>query len=96
MTLARICMHMVWFSDLCQHFLIIVLSLAKRKSSTLGNPLDTDADGLLVDVDVQSINDGVPSMREDKRQDVDRFFHVAIVQMIKGKSKKYRTCRLCP
>jgi hypothetical protein len=77
------------FPDCC--FVII----AKKKSATLSNLLVTDADGLLVDVDVQSIDDSVPSMCEDKQQDVDNFFHATIVQEIKGKLKKYCTCKLC-
>ena len=45
-------------------------------------------------MDVQDINDN-PSTREDKRQDVDYFFRTAVVKEVNGKSKKYRTCKLC-
>ena len=69
--------------------------LGKKKSTTLGNPQATDTDGLLVDVDVQSINEG-PSTREDKRQDVDHFFYAAVVKDVNGKPKKYCVCKLCP
>jgi hypothetical protein len=69
--------------------------LGKKKSTTLGNPQATDVEGLLVDVDVQSINES-PSTREDKRQDVDHFFHTAVIKVVNGKSKKYRLCKLCP
>jgi hypothetical protein len=41
--------------------------------ASLGNPVAVDADGLLMDVDVQAIDDSQPT-REDKRQDVDHFF----------------------
>jgi len=68
--------------------------LGKKKSATLGNPQATDADGLLVDMDVQPVNDN-PSTREDKRQDVDNFFRAAVVKGVNGKSKKYRACKLC-
>ena len=68
--------------------------LGKKKIATLGNPQATDVDGLLVDVDVQSINDN-PSTCEDKRQDVDHFFDTTVVKDVNGKSKKYRTCKLC-
>lgn len=61
---------------------------------TLGNPVATDADGLLIDVDVQPVNDK-PSMREDKRQDIDEFFHPPVIREANGKSKKYSTCKLC-
>ena len=53
--------------------------LGEKKSATLGNPQATDANGLLVDVDVQSVND-TPSSREDKRQDVDHFFCTAVIK----------------
>ena len=48
-----------------------------------------------MDVDVQLVDDSPPT-REDKRQDVDNFFHTAIVRDVNGKSKKYRDCKLCP
>jgi hypothetical protein len=56
----------------------------------------TDADGLLLDVDVQRIDENPAPTREDKRQDVDQFFHTAIERDVNGKSKKYRACKLCP
>ncbi len=68
---------------------------AKKKSVTLGNPQAIDTDGLLMDVDVQLVNNS-SSVCEDKRQDVDRFFHTTIVKEVNGKSKKYRTCKICP
>ena len=63
--------------------------------TTLGNPVAVDSDGLLMDVDVQPIDDSLPT-REDKRQDVDQFFGIAVVKDVNGKSKKYRTCKICP
>jgi hypothetical protein len=48
-----------------------------------------------MDVDVQAIDDHLPT-REDKPQDVDHFFHIAVVKDVNGKSKKYRACKLCP
>jgi hypothetical protein len=48
-----------------------------------------------MDVDVQSINNSPPT-REDKRQDVDNFFHIAVVKTVNGKSKKFCACKLCP
>ena len=57
-----------------------------KKSTTLGNPQATDANGLLIDVDVQPVNDN-PSTHEDKRQDVDNFFHAVVVKDVNGKSK---------
>jgi hypothetical protein len=54
-----------------------------------------DADGLLLDVDVQSLDDNRPT-REDKRQDVDWFFRAAFMKEVNGKSKNVRACKLCP
>jgi hypothetical protein len=66
---------------------------AKRKHATLGNPDDRDDDGLLLDVDVQLI-EGKPS-REEKRHDVDEFFHPPSLREVNGKSKRYCICKLC-
>jgi hypothetical protein len=63
--------------------------------TTLSNPVAIDTDGLLMDVDVQAINDHLP-MCEDKCQDVDLFFCIAVVKEVNGKSKKYCACKLCP
>jgi hypothetical protein len=77
-------------TDQCSYFF-----LDKVNRATLSNPVAVDADGLLMDVDVQPIDDNQPT-REDKRQDVDRFFGIAVVKEVNGKSKKYCTCKLCP
>ena len=70
--------------------------LGKKKSATLGNPQATNTDSLLVDVDVQpAVNNSLPTC-EDKRQDVDHYFHAAIIKDVNGKSKKYHSCKLCP
>lgn len=68
------------------------------KTASLCNPGAIDEDGLLADVDVQSIDDVPPtrSMREDKRRDVDHFFHAAFTKVVDGKSKRYCTCKPCP
>jgi len=67
-----------------------------RKCATLGDPDDVDEDGLLIDVDVQSVDSSPACTREDKQTDVDHFFHSAIVKIVKGKAKKYRDCKVCP
>ena len=48
-----------------------------------------DKDGLLIDVDVQSVDSSPACTREDKQKDVDHFFHSAVVKIVKGKAKKY-------
>jgi len=53
-----------------------------------------DAEGLLLDVDVQDINNA-PSC-EEKRWDVDEFFEPAVIKEVNGKQKKYCACKLCP
>ncbi|KAI9507403.1 hypothetical protein F5148DRAFT_1308525 [Russula earlei] len=72
---------------------IATMAQAKRKSVTLGNPHATDANGLLIDVNVQFINNNT-SMHEDKQQDVDHFFHPDVDKDVNGKAKK--ACKLCP
>lgn len=67
----------------------------KAPSGTLGNPVAVDDDGLLVDVDVQVVDD-IRTTRADKRQDVDEFFLAATFSDMKGKSRKYRLCKICP
>jgi hypothetical protein len=64
------------------------------KHATIGNPVAIDANGLLMDVDVQSM-DNIPPTREDKWQDIDHFFCTPIVKDVNGKSKKYCGCKLC-
>jgi hypothetical protein len=72
------------------------ICIAEKNRGTLGNPTAVDTDGLLVDVDVQALDVNIPSNREDKRQDVDQFFDTAVIKDVKGKSKKYCTCKICP
>ena len=79
----------------------VVISVnAKKKgpSGTLGNPVTVDDNGLLVNVDIQEIdiNDAPWTTREDKCQDVDRFFLGARIRDMNGKSRKYRLCKICP
>jgi len=85
----------VLFFLACDDCQLIIFGLGKKKKATLGNPQAINADGLLVDVDVQEVNN-TPSMHEDKRQDVDHFFCTAIVKEVSGKLKKYCTCKSCP
>jgi hypothetical protein len=86
----------VWFSrytSTCtDHHSNVVTG--KTKCATLGNPVAIDVDGLLMDVDVQLINNN-PPLHEDKHEDVDHFFHPAVVNDVNGKSKKYHACKLC-
>jgi hypothetical protein len=91
----RIYIPRVRFFQSQQFINIYDVVLDKKKGATLGNPQVTDTDGLLVDVDVQPVNDN-PSTREDRRQDVDNFFHAAVIKVVNGKAKKYCTCKLCP
>ena len=86
----------VWIVWYHWHVLInITFFPDKVDRATLGNPVTVDADGLLMDVDVQAIDDNLPTC-EDKWQDVDHFFRIAVAKDVNGKSKKYRACKLCP
>jgi hypothetical protein len=77
--------------------LVFDIHIAKKKRNTLGNPTATDGNGILADIDVQEIDDGeAGTTREEKRRDVDRFFHPVNTRIINGKNKRYRTCKLCP
>ena len=67
----------------------------RNKCATLGNPAAVDTDDLLVDVNVQSINNNPPTCG-DKWQDINHFFHTAVIKEVNGKLKKYYACKLCP
>ena len=54
-----------------------------------------DDEGLLLDVDIQPI-DKDPPTREDKRRDVDQFFHASVEKESGGKKRKHCVCKLCP
>ena len=66
---------------------------AKKTRKSLGNPIDVDSNGLLIDIDIQPIDDSRQSF-EDKRRDINEFFHPAVVKIINGRAKKYSTCKL--
>ena len=72
-----------------------MLLKAKKRKSSLTNPDAIGADGLLEDLDIQSIDEETVT-REDKQCDVDQFFHAAFVRDVNRKQKKYRTCKSCP
>jgi hypothetical protein len=74
----------VWRAD-CRS---LVLSVKRKKnkapSGTLGNPVAVDEDGLLIDVDVQSVDSKKQTTREDKCQDIDHFFLDAVFEDMDG------------
>lgn len=80
-----------------QNYLCLPLNVvtAKKTHGSLGNPVDVDSDGLLIDVDVQPI-DNIREAREDKRRNINKFFYPAVAKVIQGVTKKYSTCKLCP
>lgn len=79
--------------------LALDINIAKKKRDTLGSPTTTDADGFLVDADIQEIksidHERPPATREEKCRDVNQFFHPAVVRDVNGKMKSYRACKLC-
>ncbi|KAG6863128.1 hypothetical protein C0993_012772 [Termitomyces sp. T159_Od127] len=68
---------------------------SKKPRVSLGNPTAVGDNGLLADIDVQTINDE-KATREDKRRDIDQFFHQPITKEVGGKEKKYCICKVCP
>ena len=69
----------------------------RATAATLGNPTATNADGFLVDINVQAVDEEVKgSSREDQRRDIDNFFHPNTVRIVNGKGKAYRVCKVCP
>lgn len=78
-----------------KHYSILIFFTAKQTRASLGNPMDVDSEGLLVDVCVQPIQEDAPT-REDKRRDIDHFFYPAVSKSIDGNTKKYCACKLCP
>lgn len=75
--------------------LVLIIVVAKKKHGSLGNPVAIDEEGLLLDVEVQQTNES-QSTREDKRRDVDQFFHAPVEKEIGGKKKRFCLCKLCP
>ena len=77
----------------------MVTSLAKN-NATLGNPDAVNAEGFLVDINVQSVAEDHAPGDVDKTQDVKEFFHPVFAKEVtgkdgKGKKKLYRKCKLC-
>jgi hypothetical protein len=69
----------------------------QRKLPTVPTDLElVDADGIPIDVDVQSITNEV-STREAKTADLDVFFGATFDHAgANGKVKKHRKCKMCP
>jgi hypothetical protein len=74
--------------------LVLIIVIAKKKHTSLGNPVAVDDKGLLLDVEVQQ-TDKDPPTHEDKRRDIDQFFHPPEEKDIGGKKKKLCICKLC-
>ncbi|KAG6858613.1 hypothetical protein C0995_015311 [Termitomyces sp. Mi166 len=66
----------------------------KKKHISLGNPTAVGDDGFLADINVQPINEEIET-REDKRRDIDQFFHQPVTKEVSGKQKKYCICKVC-
>ena len=86
-------LHVHMFQE--RHNSVLNIVTAKRARASLGNPKEVDDEGLLMDVDVQPIEEDVPSC-EDKRCDIDHFFQSPVEKSVNGKVKKYCICKLCP
>ncbi|KAG6871438.1 hypothetical protein C0993_003283, partial [Termitomyces sp. T159_Od127] len=67
----------------------------KKPCILLGNPTAVGNDGLLADINVQSIEEQKEA-HEDKQRDVDHFFHKPMTRQVNGKEKRYCLCKVCP
>ncbi len=68
---------------------------AKKTCASLGNPMEKDNEGFLLDIDIQPVDVGIPTC-EDKRRDIDQFFSPPISRSVDGQMKKYCCCKICP
>jgi hypothetical protein len=74
--------------------IIYIRSLAKKPhQSVLSGPEAIDEDGILVNVEVQSVAD-LGLTREGKTADLDHFFE-NMCEGANGKVKKHRMCKVC-
>ena len=67
---------------------------SQKTHASLGNPTAVDEEGLLIDVEVQPVNDGVMT-HKDTRRDIDTFFSPPFLKAVNGHAKKYCSCKLC-
>ena len=74
-----------------------MIASAKRvHRATVEDAEDVDEDGILTDIDVQSIADSGPT-REDKTRDINEFFGKPFeCAGANGTVKKHRKCKVCP
>jgi len=72
------------------------LAKKARRSAISSEPEPVDEDGILVDVEVQSIDNDSVSTREGKTADIEQFFGSAYEYAgANGKVKKHRKCKIC-
>jgi hypothetical protein len=72
-----------------------VLAKKQRRSTAASEPEALDKDGILVDIDVQSVADS-GSTREGRTADIDQFFgNPYDCAGANGKVKKHRKCKIC-
>jgi hypothetical protein len=68
--------------------------ITDKTHATLGNPMDVDEEGLLVDIDVQPVHN-TASTYGDKRCDINKFFNLAYSKTINRIVKKYCLGKVC-
>ena len=72
-----------------------MLLAKKPQQSVQSEPEATDENGILLDIDVQSVTDS-GSAREVKTADLDKFFRIAYeCEGANGKVKKHQKCKAC-
>jgi hypothetical protein len=68
---------------------------ARQSTATSAKPEVLDKDGILIDIDVQSVGDS-GSTHEGKTVDIDQFFgNPYKCTGANGKVKKHRKCKIC-
>ena len=72
-----------------------MLLAKKPQQSVQSEPEATDENGILLDIDIQSVTDS-GSAREVKTADLDKSFGIAYeCEGANGKVKKHRKCKVC-
>ena len=72
-----------------------IISKKKRKTAIPEELEAVDIDGILIDIDVQSVAGSV-STHEGKTADLDEFYGAAFNHVgMNGKVKKHRKCKVC-
>ncbi|KAG6895056.1 hypothetical protein C0992_003343 [Termitomyces sp. T32_za158] len=62
----------------------------KKTRVSLGSPTAMNKDGFLADITVQSIEEETAETHEEKRRDIDQFFHPPVTKKVNQKEKNHK------